>query len=97
MLSIKIVNIALFLVYLYGFGYTFCRSGNKNQIELHVMRLGIGLAVFPYAYILIRYSEKDNFGGEIGYNNKVQQFKKSPLFSLSFTNPSNDSYIFKIN
>jgi len=50
-----------------------------------------------YAYILIRYSEKDNLGGEIVYNDKVQQFKKSLLYSLSFTNPSNDSYIFKIN
>lgn len=46
-------NIPLFFIYLYGFGYSLTRFFKKNDLEHFILRLGIGLGVFPVVGLLL--------------------------------------------
>lgn len=51
-----IITILLFFIYTWGIGFTatkLLKLGQKNQLESHLMRIGIGLGIFPILGVLL--------------------------------------------
>jgi len=51
----SVVNVILFLIYLYGLGYSLTRFERFLSAEITVMRLGIGLGAFPVLGVLLNF------------------------------------------
>jgi hypothetical protein len=46
------ITLLFFITAAYGFGYTITRFSKENDIEIHIIRLGIGLGMIPIIGIL---------------------------------------------
>lgn len=53
MTAVHILNIILFFTYLYGLGYTLTRFIKNNNFETILIRLGVGLGLFPVLGIFL--------------------------------------------
>jgi hypothetical protein len=52
---LEVVNIGLFLTYLYGLGYSATRFITNCSLETYVLRLGVGLGVFPVVLVGLHF------------------------------------------
>jgi hypothetical protein len=52
---LKLVNISLFLVYIYGLGYSLTRFITIRSPETWILRLGIGLGAFPVMLVALDF------------------------------------------
>lgn len=50
-----ILNIILFLIYMYGFGYSLTRFEKTMNSEANIMRIAVGLGSFPVVGVLLNF------------------------------------------
>jgi len=52
---VYVLNIVLFLIYMYGLGYSLTRFEKQMSLEVNIMRIAIGMGFFPVLGVLLNF------------------------------------------